>query len=154
MRKANREIKEFDKIVNLVERCDTIRLGISNEPSPYIVPLSFGYEIADEKIVFYVHGARKGKRHELVAKNPRVCVEGDLCHGFMGTGRGSVTCEYESFIGYGNAELVKGEEAKKGIDLILSHCGFPGYPYKPGVFKVMSVYKIVLDEVRGKHRNL
>ena len=50
MRKAEREITNFEEILNVFERCDTIRIGISDEPAPYIVPVSFGFEAFNGKI--------------------------------------------------------------------------------------------------------
>jgi len=153
MRRSEREIKEFAGIVDVLDRCDTIHLGIHDEVYPYVVPLSFGYEVVDGKIVIYFHGAREGFKHELLAKNHKVCVEADLCHGFMDTGH-SVTCEYESIIGFGTAEVVSGEEAVKGVDLLLRHCTFPGYEYDKKVMAVMYVYRITLDSVTGKRKQV
>ena len=94
--------------------------------APYVVPLSFGYEVRDGKVVLYFHGAKEGRKHEMIAKNPRVCMEGDLFHGYKDNGRGGVTCDYESFIGYGDCMLVSGEEAEKGIDLLMAPLWLPG----------------------------
>lgn len=150
MRRAEREIKSFEEIVGLVERCDTIRLGLSDEGAPYVVPLSFGYEATEGKITLYIHGARSGRKAGLLAKHPRVCAEGDVCHRFLESAPGMVTCDYESFIGYGDALPLSGAEAKKGLDLILAHCGFAGYAFDPEVLNFTAVYKIVLEELSGK----
>lgn len=42
MRKADREIKDFEEIKELLDECQTIRLAMHDEPYPYIVPLSYG----------------------------------------------------------------------------------------------------------------
>ncbi len=152
MRKAEREIRDFEEIAKLVGRCDTIRLGLLDEGAPYIVPLSFGYVAQDGRVALYFHGAKEGRKHELIEKSARVCVEGDLCHGFVPNGRGGITCDFESFIGYGDCKLVSGEEAEKGIALLMTHCGFPEYSCPPEVMAVTAVYKITLDEIAGKRR--
>ena len=152
MRKAEREIKGFEEIVQLVGRCDTIRLGLLDDGAPYIVPLSFGYEVENGKIALFFHGALEGRKVGLIARNPRVCVEGDLCHGFVDNGRGGITCDYESFIGYGDCVCVSGDEALKGIALLMAHCGHPEFTCPPQVMAITAVYKIVLDEVAGKRR--
>jgi nitroimidazol reductase NimA-like FMN-containing flavoprotein (pyridoxamine 5'-phosphate oxidase superfamily) len=152
MRKAEREIKDFEELVRLVGRCDTIRLGLLDEGAPYIVPLSFGYEVVNGKIALYFHGAVEGRKVDLIAKNRRVCVEGDLCHGFVDNGHGGLTCDFESFIGYGDCVLVSGEDAKKGIALLMAHCGKPEISCPPEVMAITAVYRIELDEVTGKRR--
>ncbi len=153
MRKKEREIREFADIVDVLRRCDTIRLGICGGEYPYVVPLSFGYETENEKLVLYVHGAAEGKKHDLLAANNKVCVEADLCHRFVDTGA-SVTAEYESVIGYGTAEKAAGADVEKGLALLLEHCGFAGHPYDRGVLRVLTVYKITLDAVTGKRRTV
>jgi len=152
MRKAEREITNFEEIVRLVDRCDTIRLGLLDDGAPYVVPLSFGYEVENGRIALYFHGAKEGRKSELIARNKRVCVEGDLCHGFVDNGHGGVTCNYESFIGYGDCMGVSGEEAHKGIALLMAHCGRPGFSCPPEVMAITAVYRIELDEVSGKRR--
>ena len=42
MRKADRQITDLNEIADILQRCDTIRIGISDEQAPYIVPVSFG----------------------------------------------------------------------------------------------------------------
>jgi Predicted flavin-nucleotide-binding protein len=153
MRKADREITNFEEIVALLSRCDTIRLGISDAGAPYIVPLSFGYEVLDGKLAVYFHGAKAGRKAELLRALPRVCVEADLCHGFVETERGNYTCDYESVIGCGFVELLEGEEAVKGVRLLNEHCGILAEACPPEAMAVTAVNRVVLDELSGKRRN-
>lgn len=154
MRKRQREIQSFDEIVDVLRRCDTIRLGILDSEYPYVVPLSFGFETTvNGKIVIFIHGAQEGKKHDLIAKNNKVCIEADLCHGFAET-ENSVTTIYESVIGYGTAEKVYGVEMLKGLRLLLTHCGYDGFSFEPAITNSMTVYKITLDSVTGKRRTI
>jgi hypothetical protein len=152
MRKEKREIKDFDEILDLIRNMDTIRIGINDEKYPYVVPVSFGYEAEGEKLAFYFHGARVGKKAELIAKNPYVCVEGDIFHRFKDTGS-SVTCLYESIIAFGKCELVFGDEALKGINLMLEHCGYSGHSVNEKALPIVAVYKITVDSITGKARD-
>ncbi len=152
MRKADREIKSLDEIADLFARCDTIRVGISDEQAPYIVPVSFGYETLNEKIAVYFHGAYMGRKAELLKKNPRVCVEADICHGFVDNGNGGQTCDFESVIGYGTSELIEGAEKERGIALLLEHCGMDASGCSPEVLAITAVNRVVLDTVSGKRR--
>ena len=154
MRKAGREIKNFDEIVDVISRCDTIRLGINDAGVPYIVPVSFGYEAISGKIAVYFHGAKAGRKAELLKSSPRVCAEADLCHGFPANGRGGYTCDYESVIGYGTVELLEGAEADKGIRLLLEHCGITAEACPADAMAITAVNRVILDELSGKRRNL
>lgn len=151
MRKKEREIKNFEEILEVIGRCDTLRIGIQDAPYPYIVPVSFGFSAEAGALVFYFHGAKEGKKHTLLAKNADVCIEADICHSFVKTGK-SATCVYESVIGYGKAEIVTGQEAEKGIELLLAHCGFQDMAYNKKVLDKMYVYKITVENITGKRR--
>ena len=124
MRKAGREIQSFDEIVDVIARCDTIRIGISDAQAPYIVPLSFGYEALEGKLAVYFHGAKEGRKAELLRALPRVCVEADLCHGFPSNGRSGYTCDYESVIGYGTVELLMARKRRRACGFSMSIAAF------------------------------
>lgn len=151
MRLKEREITNFNEIADVFNRAETIRLGLHGDVYPYVVPLSFGFEAENGKITVYVHGAAEGFKHELLAKNNCVCVETDIFHRYTQTEH-SITTEYESVIGFGKAETVTGEDAAKGMDLLLAHCGFKGYEYDKTALKYVRIIKIELNEVTGKRR--
>ncbi|GHS91051.1 MFS transporter [Planctomycetales bacterium] len=153
MRRSDREITDFNEIIGVLNRADTIRLGLNQEtePYPYVVPLSFGFEVVDDKIVVYFHGAKEGLKHELIAKNPHACVEADIFHNYKEVPK-SVTTEYESVIGFGVCEIVMGDESAHGLDLLLTHCGFDGFAYDHAVLGVTAVYKVAIERITGKRR--
>ncbi len=153
MRKSEREVKNLEDIVDILNRCETVRIGINgNNDYPYVVPLSFGYEVADGKVVIYVHGAKEGLKHDLIARNNKVCVEADIFHRYAETGH-SVTTEYESIIGFGIAQKADHDDTIKGLDLLLAHCKTEGYSAVECAARGMTtVYKIMLDSITGKKR--
>ncbi|MCL2397374.1 MAG: pyridoxamine 5'-phosphate oxidase family protein [Defluviitaleaceae bacterium] len=152
MRRRDRQIENWGEIVDVLRRADTIRLGINGNPFPYVVPLSFGFEEQDGQIVLYVHGAKDGMKHEMLDKNNHICVEAGIFHRYAETGTG-VTAHYESVIGFGTAEVIYGDEAVRGLDLICTHCGYDGYAYDTTALERMRMYKIVLSSVTGKQSN-
>ena len=160
MRRSDREITNFREIADVLRRADTIRLGLNGDPYPYVAPLSFGFEIIDGAagcIAIYVHGATEGFKHDLIARDNRVCVEAGIFHRYaeyMAGGAPMLTAEYECVIGFGSAETVTGAEAEKGVGLILEHCGYPGFQYDKTALDAMRVYKFTLTSVTGKRRSL
>lgn len=152
MRKFNREIKDLNEITELIDGCDTLRVGFNNEGCPYIVPLSFGYEVIDGAFVFYVHGAKVGKRHELAAKAELVCVEADVCNGFMTLPSGDQTADYRSFIGKGIIETITGDEAVHALTALCRHCGFDTMHCTQAVVNATCVEKITVKEFTAKQR--
>ena len=53
MRRSDREIKDFDEIIEVINKCDVCRLAINDGDYPYIVPMNFGLNIEDGKVVLY-----------------------------------------------------------------------------------------------------
>ena len=153
MRRTDREVTDFDQLMDILRRADTLRLGLHDEPYPYVVPLSYGFEAVDGRVTLYFHGASEGLKHELIRRNPHVCVEADIFHRYAET-PGGVTVVYESFIGFGTARRVTGEQAARGMDLLLEHCGFGGFAYTREALAATAMYAIELESFTGKRRRL
>ena len=66
MRKIDRQVTEPASINEIIEKMDAIRIGFYDGEEVYILPLSFGYEETGGKYTFYMHGAKAGRKAELV----------------------------------------------------------------------------------------
>lgn len=150
MRRADLEITSLEEIVKIIDKCAVMRAGFFDGQYPYIVPLSFGYAFKEGKLTFYFHGAKEGLKHDLIAKSPNACVEGDIFYRYVKRER-SVTVEYESFIAKGQVSEIAGEESVFGIERILQHCGYPEFSASECVaLDITRVYKIEIQSVTGK----
>lgn len=152
MRKSDREIRDYNEILRLLDECQTIRLALHDEPYPYVVPLSYGWEQRDEKLFVYFHCAKEGKKLDLIAKNANVCFEADCLAGYKSTNHG-VTADYRSLIAFGKAERVYGEELVRGLELLLKHCRVEGYSAREcAAMDITAVVRITVDGITGKRR--
>lgn len=153
MKRKEREIGNLPAIVDVLQRCDTIRLGLKNREYPYVVPVSFGLDIVDGKVVIYFHGTPAGLKAECLQRDKHVCVEADIFYKVEPTKIG-ITARYESVIGFGLASRVEGEEKLHGLRKLVEHYGYDAYPLDRcrGLANT-AVYKVVLSELAGK-RNL
>lgn len=152
MLRKDREITERAEIIDVLKRCDTISVGLFDEEYPYVVPFSFGYEDKDGELSVFIHGAKIGKKIELIEKNPHVCVEGHIFIEVTDTPHG-VTTLYESIIAYGKIERITGEEALAAMRNMLARYDYADYPLNEKKVALTAVYKIVVSEITGK-RNL
>jgi len=154
MRRKEREIADFKEIVDVLERCDTIRLGICDGDTPYVVPVSFGVLVDGNSVTIYFHGAKAGYKAELLKINPKVCFEADIFYKTEKTETG-ITTRYESVIGTGIAELVSDDGEKiLGLETILNHYGYHDYPVEQCKgMDMTAVHKITVEKLTGK-RNL
>lgn len=151
MRRHDREITDEAEILDTLARCQVLRVALNSDTYPYIVPLSFGFEVSGGRPYLYVHGAQEGLRHDLLAKDWRVCFEADRFEKYIQTPSG-ISCVYESIIGFGRAEKVTGEAAAHGLQLILDHCGYGDYRCSDATAAHTSVWRITVSQMTGKRR--
>ena len=152
MRRKDREITDHAAMLDILNRCDTLRIGIMGPEYPYVVPVSFGVIVEEDRPVVYFHCAREGLKLELLRKNPRVCVEGDIFIKTEPTDHG-ITTRYESVIGTGICEILTEEAACiRGLRAITEHYGYAGYDLeKCRGLAFLHVCRIPLDTLSGKH---
>lgn len=60
MRRRDREITDWEKMLEIVAECDCCRLGLVDNGKAYIVPMNFGFEDAGSALTLYFHCAAEG----------------------------------------------------------------------------------------------
>lgn len=123
MRKKDREITDFARIVDIIDRCTCCRVGFYDGKEVYIVPLNFGYEIKNNSYIFYFHGAKEGRKIDLIQAYPNVGFEMDTNYTLN---EAEIACgysaRYQSIIGNGTVSMVSGiTEKKHGLSLLMEH---------------------------------
>lgn len=155
MRRADREIKEFDKMIQVIEKCDVCRLALNDDNYPYILPLNFGMRLEDGKIVLYFHGAAEGKKYELIEKNNKASFEMDCAHRLVTNGtKDNCTCtmEYESVIGQGYVEILSEDEKYDALCILMKHYHKEDCKFDKRVMKNTTVFKLTVESCSGKMR--
>ena len=123
MRRADREIREFDRMLTVADACDCCRLGLLDDAGAYIVPLNFGYEVEGEKLTLYFHGVGQGKKIDLIREQKSASFEMDTRHALV---EGETACaysyRYQSVMGRGRIRLIEEYEEKvHGLQAIMAH---------------------------------
>lgn len=115
MRRKDREVLDEVKIDKFIRNCDCCRIGFYDKENNevYIVPLNFGYSNVDNKKVFYFHGAKEGRKIELISKTKKVSFEMDSNHELI---IGKMACNYseryQSVMGTGLISFVEDKDEK------------------------------------------
>jgi Predicted flavin-nucleotide-binding protein len=153
VRRSDREIKEMDEIIRVIKKCEVCRLALNDNGYPYILPLNFGMQIEDEKIVLYFHGAKEGTKYDLIAKDNRASFEMDCSHKLVtDISKGSCTMEYESVIGRGLIEIVSDKEKKEALYILMKHYHQEEFPFNETVIPHTTVFRLIVNQVTGKVR--
>ena len=153
MRRSDREIKEFNELINVMERCDVCRLAFFDEEYPYILPLNFGMQVMDDKITLYFHGALEGKKYDLMAKNNKVGFEMDCSHRLVtDVETKNCTMEYESIIGTGILEYVDEQDKYDALYLLMKHYHKEDFEFNKEVMSRTKIFKLIVKDFAGKRR--
>ena len=155
MRRKDREITNPDRIREILDTAKILHLGIHDDPCPYVVPLHYGYELADGQMVLYMHGAKEGHKIDLIRQNPHVCVQIDC--GMELISGGDIACRYgasyASIIGRGKAELLEDSRSKAAaLMALMRHQTGRDFDIQERVTAAVSVIRVCLTEYSAKER--
>lgn len=153
MRLKRREVTDFDEIVQMIDHADILHLGIKSENLPYIVPVSFGYLVKeDDRIILYFHGAKEGRKYELLKEHPLVSIVIDQFNGYKKEQYG-YTAKYESVMAKGYVVELYGEEKLIGLNSLMKHCGYETFEKEECAnYEHTATFKIELEDISAKKR--
>jgi nitroimidazol reductase NimA-like FMN-containing flavoprotein (pyridoxamine 5'-phosphate oxidase superfamily) len=149
MRRADKEITDRRLISQIIEQCQVCRLGLAKGDTPYLLPVSFGY---DGQAVYF-HTAREGRKIEFLTANPTVCFEFE--HDVRLVTHDSSPCKwtfsFQSVIGYGTVlELTDADERVAGLAQIVKHYSGREWAMGGENLEAIRVWKISIESLTGK----
>lgn len=148
MRRKDREITEKSEMLDILKRARVIRIAFSGDEYPYVLPFNYGVMTDGDKTVIYIHGAKDGKKNELIAKNAKVGFETDICYDYR---KGSITSFYESVCGCGKMTVVEDyDEKRRALELILSQYAEKEYRLDNDCVDRTNVLRLDVAAMSGK----
>jgi len=153
MRRKDREITNPEIIREYIHQCEICRLGFNDDGEVYIVPLNFGVEEENGKYTFYFHGAKEGRKIDLIRENPSAGFEMD-CHYALVTGEKGHDCtaRFRSIIGNGRMEIVDDPQEKQlGLRSLMRHAtGKPDWEFDQKMVDAVCVFKMTVEKLSCK----
>ena len=153
MRRKEREIVNYEKMLEITEKCDCLRLGFVDGTDAYIVPVNFGYEDKNGELVLYCHGAKEGKKIDLIRNNGKATFEMDTKHELV---EADIACSYsymyQSIIGKGNIEIVEEQDEKRhALETIMAHYSDKKeWQFNDAMINAVAVIKLSVSEWTAK----
>ena len=122
MTRRERQVTDINEIIKILDTAKLLHLGLCVDNEPYVVPMNYGYVLDGEKLTVYLHGARQGKKLDMMRANPNVFFELD-CD--IVPFEGDVACRYgtsyESIMGSGLATIVEDMGEKiHGLEVLMA----------------------------------
>ena len=108
MRRKDREVTDTAAIRAILDKAKVLHLAMIDGARPYVVPMNYGYALADGRLTLYLHGAKEGRKLDVLQKNARVAfvLETDVS---LVSG-GDLPCKYgaayASVMGEGRATIL------------------------------------------------
>lgn len=154
MRRKDREVTDIAALEAILRRCKVCRVAYQDAQGLTIVPLSFGYEMADGQLTLYFHSAKEGRKVEAFTRGADVAFEMD---GAMEIVEGSVACEYgctfESIVGHGRASVVTdGAEKCRALTLLMRQQTGREFTFEKAQADSVAVLRIDAAGFTGKRR--
>ncbi len=153
MRRKDREITDQNKIGDIIAACTCCRLGFCDEGKAYIVPLSFGCADENGKRVFYFHGAREGRKIELIRRTGYASFEMDTNYRLNESEKAcGYSARFQSVMGGGPVSFVEdAEEKKKALSVIMLHnTDRADWDFPEDMVKNTGVFKLEVEEISCK----
>lgn len=154
MRRTDREVTERSAILSIMDSCDCLHLALMDGDYPYVIPMNFGYEDDGGKLTIYFHGAKEGKKLELIAKDGHAAFSMSCAHELI---PGKVPCastfKYMSVCGRGIVSMVEGDERMHALSVIMAHYDREtAHTFEAKHANAVSIFKMDVETFTGKSR--
>jgi len=152
MRRKDREITEISEIMEIIKKCDVCNLALFDEKYPYVVPLNFGAANIDNKVTLYFHGAKVGKKIDLLKKNNMVAFEMDCSHKLLLAETAcDSTMEFESVCGNGVIEILEDNQKIAALTILMNQYEVKAkHEFNENHLNAIEVLKLTVNEITGK----
>ena len=155
MRRKDREITNFNEMIEIIKKCDSCVLALNDEGFPYLVPMNFGMDIEDNQLYLYFHCAKEGKKLELIQKDNRASFEMDCEHKLV-LQEEEMECSmgYASVIGQGIIEFVAEEDKFDALKILMGQYRSRDFKFDTRMLGVTTVLKMKVLNMTGKRKKV
>ena len=156
MTKRERQVTDLSEIARILETGKVLHLGLAVDNEPYVVPMNYGHTFEDGKLTLYLHSALRGKKLDMMRKNPNVFFEID-CD--LQPFEGKLPCQYglvySSIMGRGKAQIIEDvEEKKQAMAHLMKTQTGKDFSFEDKLVSIVAVIRIDVEEYTAKHRPL
>ena len=157
MTKREHQITDRNEILDILDRAMIVHLGLVDGDEPYVVPMNYGYTMdEDGTLSVYIHGAVKGRKLDIMRKNPKVFLEME-CD--VQAFEGDLPCQYgtayKSLMGRGKAVILETPEEKMdALTKFMKTQTGKDFVFNERLVSIVSVIRIDVSEYTAKWRPL
>ena len=157
MRRKDREIRDPSAILEILRSLPTGHLAMNDSGKAYGVTMNYYAELRPDQLpVLFFHGAKSGRKAEILARNPAVYFFAERDDGSKDIvrqdGSRSVTNLYASVAGEGVMHPVDDPAEKRRVLLAMANAfSTEPFDYLPdAVVEMTAVWRLELSSLTGK----
>ncbi len=155
MRRKDRQITEIEAIRAILDKAKVLHLAMIDGARPYVVPMNYGYALADGRLTLYLHGAKEGRKLDVLQQNDRVAfvLETDVSP----VSGGDIPCKYgeayASVMGEGTAVLLDDPVQKiEALQILMKTQTGREFAFTPAMAESVAVIRVNVDSFTAKAR--
>ncbi|MBQ7117904.1 MAG: pyridoxamine 5'-phosphate oxidase family protein [Clostridia bacterium] len=156
MTKREREVTDTEEILSILDKAKVLHLGLVDGDEPYVVPMNYGYIMEDGKLTVYLHGAKVGRKLDVMRANPKAFFELDCdIVPFEGKTACNYGITYASVMGRGRAVIVDDENTEekiKGLKVLMKTQTGRDFEITDKMAGIVSVIRIDVSDYTAKKR--
>ena len=155
MRRKDRQITEIESIRAILDKAKVLHLAMIDGARPYVVPMNYGYALADGRLTLYLHSAKEGRKLDVLQQNDRVAfvLETDVSP----VSGGDIPCKYgeayASVMGEGTAVLLDDPVQKiEALQILMKTQTGREFAFTPAMAESVAVIRVNVDSFTAKAR--
>ena len=155
MRRKDREITDIETIRAILDKAKVLHLAMIDGARPYVVPMNYGYALADGRLTLYLHSAKEGRKLDVLQNNDRVAfvLETDVSP----VSGGDIPCKYgeayASVMGEGTAVLLDDPVQKiEALQILMKTQTGREFAFTPAMAESVAVLRVNVDSFTAKAR--
>ena len=152
--RREREVTDPLTIQAILDKAKIVHIGLVDGDEPYVVPMNYGYTLEEGKLTLYLHGAKWGRKLDVMRANPKVffSMECDVV-----PFDGDIACRYgtsySSLMGKGTAEILEDVQAKQdALSVFMKSQTGKDFTFDEKMVSIVSVIKIDVNWYTAKCR--
>ena len=152
--RREREVTDPAQILDILSRAKIVHIGMVDGDEPYVVPMNYGFTMEEGKLTLYLHGAKKGRKLDVLRANPKVffSLECDV-QGFDGDIACRYGTAYASVMGSGTAVILEDSGEKcEALSLFMKTQTGRDFTFDDKMAGIVSVIRIDVADYTAKCR--
>ena len=157
MRRKDRQITDLEAIRAILDKAKVLHLAMIDGERPYVVPMNYGYVLADGRLTLYLHSAKEGRKLDVLSQNNAVAfvLETDV----VPVSGGDIPCKYgaayASVMGEGTAAILTDPAEKlAALSILMRTQTGRAFAFTTEMTASVAVIRVDVDSFTAKARRV